>query len=65
MVIDQTMPIPEAPLGSVEPAVKVFSEMQVVNIGEELDFMEFNPVFAFDAGKASEEDWEDMIEEIK
>ena len=65
MVMDQTMGIPEAPVAGSEPVVKVFVETQMLNFGEEPEFMEFNPAGAFDAGRAPEEDWEAMIEEIK
>ena len=58
--MDQTIYVEEE-----EPVMSSFTlEMQMFNFGKDLSFLAFDPADAFDAGKASPEEWKTLGEEI-
>ena len=63
-VANQTIQLKEENAG-LNAMVSTSMEMQWLNFGEELTFIELDPAKAFDAGKASEEEWAAIIEEVK
>ncbi|HHU82336.1 MAG TPA: hypothetical protein GXZ26_04990 [Firmicutes bacterium] len=65
MVINQTISLPGEENTSPNPVMNTALEMQWYNFGEQPAFLEFHPANAFDAGKASEEEWAAVIEEVK
>lgn len=58
--MDQTIYVEEE-----EPVMSSFTlEMQMFNFGKDLSFLAFDPAGAFNAGKASPEEWKALGEEI-
>jgi len=61
----QTMRIQEEEITAFNAVVNTAIAAQMFNFGEDLAFLAFDPAKAFDAGKASEEEWAAIIEEVQ